>query len=157
MLYKRTLFKIGLVVFLSGCATYTKEDCVNMDWKSVGWKAAYRGDRLADVQSRFDECSIQMSNSEATNALISGFNEGLTGFCTTNQAFKFARNGGEYRGTCSGASELAFKAGYNQGRSEYLEAEIARLRGQVNLLESEVSNLQGLVGSMSGQLSFCGM
>ena len=114
----RGLWVVGLAVSLSavaGCATMSKEDCLQGDWAGVGFKDGEAG----RPQSRLDEHAKACAKTGVVPDAAPYFaarTQGLKLYCTQDRGFSEGRNGESYAGVCPPGAETGFLVGYGDGK-----------------------------------------
>ncbi|HXM83365.1 MAG TPA: DUF2799 domain-containing protein [Burkholderiales bacterium] len=130
-----TAFKVILVsgVFIAGCASLSKNQCLNADWYTVGLEDGAVGrplERLGDHRRACAEYNV----APQTERYVAGRNEGLRTFCTYERGYSNGRSGQGYTPVC--AAETGFGTGYQRGREifdlthrlEQIQHEITRTK-----------------------------
>lgn len=69
-----------------------------------------------------------------------GFTQGLVYFCSESNLRAHAAQGGGYPATCEMTEEK--KIAFNEGRQDFIESEVVRLRDEVTQLRGRVSDLE---------------
>lgn len=151
----RLLGLSSLVLFI-GCSTFSKQQCMEMNWATQGRTAALNGLTAGDRLRYFDrECFQEHGVSPDARFFQAGYEEGLKEFCTPQYSFQFATRGGEYNGICPAEKEKAVVESMHKGRYIYLEREVSYLSGRVTSLESQVSSLQSDLSSCQSRANSC--
>ena len=123
----RRLLMLGLVVSasaLAGCATMTKEECLQGDWGAVGFKDGEAG----RAQSRLDDHAKACAKSGVVpqaGPYFAAREQGLKLYCTQDRGFREGREGSSYAGVCPPGPEAGFLVGYGDG--QFVHAAEARL------------------------------
>ena len=87
------------LIVLTGCATLSKQDCMQGDWYGVGSKDGHAGEtssRLSDHIKACNEYGIAVDN----NAYMAGREQGLKDYCRLENAFIVGLNGQPYHHVC---------------------------------------------------------
>lgn len=116
---------IGLTLALSGCATYSTDECASGDWDKIGLLDGRDG-RTEDLFTRHGKaCSLDRS--EASRArYMAGRQKGLATYCTAVRGYREAALGQKYYGVCPPETARIFTAGYQIGsRIHKLESQIS--------------------------------
>src|SRR6516162_3490156 len=103
-----------LLLVLGGCASMSKDECLTVDWRTVGYEdgvAGYPGDRIA--QHRKDCAKYGVS----TNLELyqQGRDQGLQEYCQPANGYRIGVGGGGYAGVCPANLEPAFLGAFNSG------------------------------------------
>lgn len=121
---------LASLIFLSGCATLGKDECLTADWYAIGYEDGAQGHAVTRIASHREACAKHGVTPDLRD-YQDGYDEGVIGFCTARNGFNRARNGYEYNGICPPSVEHDFLDGYEAGR------EIYRVNSQIKTLESE--------------------
>ena len=128
------LLAIGLLILgipvLAGCASLSKNQCLNADWYAVGLEDGALGrplERLGDHRRACAEYSV----APQTERYLAGRNEGLKTFCTYERGYSNGRAGHGYAPVCP--LETGFSTGYQRGR------EIFDLTHRLDQLQHEIT------------------
>src|SRR6478609_9316856 len=87
------------VLALGGCASMSREECLTVDWRTVGYEdgaAGYSGDRIGEHRKACAKHGVTPDLS----AYQAGRSEGLQEFCRPQNGFRLGANGGSYGGQC---------------------------------------------------------
>ncbi len=129
----RPLATILAVVFLSGCATMSAEECLTADWQAIGYEDGARGASVSAVTSRRQACAKTAGVTVDMAAYMAGRDMGLVEFCQPPNGYALGARGGAYLGVCSGPEEREFVAAFESGRQLYaLENAVASAEAQIN-------------------------
>ncbi len=123
----RRLQVLGLAVAvcaLAGCATMSKEACLQGDWAGVGFKDGEAG----RPQSRLDDHAKACAKAGVVPDAAPYFqarDQGLKLYCTQDRGFSEGRDGDSYHGVCPPGPERGFLVGYADG--QLVHAAVSRL------------------------------
>lgn len=109
---------LALLLVLQGCASMSREECLNNDMYSKGLADGEQGQpasRLAAHQKACGEFNIKLDGS----TYLAGRSEGLKQYCTAANGEAVGRAGRHYQGVCPPASEAAFTRAYQRGKLFY--------------------------------------
>ncbi|WP_165184831.1 DUF2799 domain-containing protein [Caulobacter soli] len=109
---------------LAGCATMSKEACLQGDWAGVGFKDGEAG----RPQSRLDEHAKACAKTGVVPQAAPYFaarDQGLKLYCTQDRGFSEGRFGNAYAGVCPQGPERGFLVGYADG--QLVHAAVSRL------------------------------
>lgn len=122
----------GLAVFLGGCATMGKDECLVSDWRSVGYEDGVQGRTADRIGAYRKDCAKHGIRPDLT-AYQAGRTEGLTEFCRPDNGFHVGSRGQAYRGVCPNEMADEFVASYRKGRQLYdLERRVRTVNRQIN-------------------------
>src|SRR3989337_3049438 len=88
-----------LLLALSACATMDRNECLTVDWQTVGFEdgvAGYSGDRIGQHRKA---CAKHGVTPDLT-AYQAGREEGLREYCVPANGFRLGSQGGSYSGMC---------------------------------------------------------
>lgn len=127
----RGLLLAGLCAGLTGCASMSRDECVNNDMYNKGLadgEQGYAASRLASHQDACGEYGIRLDG----DSYMAGRAEGLKQYCTQARGEQVGRAGGSYQGVCPAPQEAAFMRGFKRGKMFYeieqKQAELDRIR-----------------------------
>ncbi len=151
---------IFLFIFTSfiicSCATYTKRECSNFDWKRQGHLSALKGNvKEKGISHYYRECNKKYGIKPHEEQFSIGYQQGLKVFCTPAYAEKFADKGGVYEGTCSKKQENVFLKPYVKGINIFYKNRVSELESEVHRLENEVHNLENEKSILESDLDSC--
>lgn len=107
-----------LVAVLSGCATYSREECSSGNWDKIGNRDGQDGLSADKFTQHVKACGLDRSE-ESQAAYMAGRAKGLTSFCTQTRGYREGALGQSYQGTCPANLEPQFQAGYRVGQRIY--------------------------------------
>ncbi len=127
-----------MFVFFMGCATLSKNECLEADWFEIGHKDGMKGKPRALFQQHVDAC-IKHGVAPNRDAYYAGRDEGLRIYCTGDNGFEQGRLGRIYQHVCPPDLEPEFLAGYYEGRKIYeYETQVAYLEGQLRRIKKQI-------------------
>ena len=113
---------IGMVVtllLLAGCATLSKEECLMVDWRTVGYEdgvAGRTGDRIGQHRKACADHGVRPD----LDAYQAGRAAGLREYCHPRNGYQVGVSGAGYGGPCPADLAPAFMAAYDAGRELYV-------------------------------------
>lgn len=120
------------MVALSGCASMDEDECLTVDWRTVGYEdgaAGYSGDRVGQHRKACAKHGVSLDLA----AYQSGRDEGLREYCRPQNAFRLGANGGGYNGFCPAELDDDFTRAYQSGRQLYtLKSRVADAGYQID-------------------------
>ena len=108
----------SLTLIFSACSTMNKNECLNADWRTIGYSdgaRGYKASRIGQHQSACAEYAVRPD----LNAYNSGREQGLSQFCTARTGYNRGLRGYGYNGVCARHNEGAFLEAYNYGVTIY--------------------------------------
>jgi len=128
------------VIFLSGCATLSQEDCRRGDWFGLGVRDGLAGQtssRLSDHVKACYEYGIAINNA----AYFAGREQGLHDYCRIDNAFSVGLNGHQYQHVCPPSIDGLFSRYHSAAFTLYEHrAELDRLDREISSKESSLHN-----------------
>jgi hypothetical protein len=124
---------------VSGCASMDKEECLTVDWRTIGYEdgsAGYPGDRIANHRKACAKHGV------APDLALyqSGREEGLREFCRPANGYRLGAQGSGYGGVCPADLEQAFLDAYGAGRELYtLESRVSNVNHQIDAKRRELN------------------
>jgi len=118
----RWMLAVAIVVAsatLGGCATMSKDECLTVDWRTVGFEdgvAGYNGDRIGQHRKACADHGVT-PDFEAYQA---GRAEGLREYCQPQNGFRVGASGATYVGACPADLAPPFAVAYESGRELYV-------------------------------------
>ena len=122
MLIKRIGFLLA-VGSLLGCATLSKEDCLNADWEKIGYEDGSQGKEPESFLEHRKACAAHGVAANVEAYQKSWAQALLDEYCTEERGFTLGRTGKSYKDVCPAEFETVFLTGYNRGRRLFKAAE----------------------------------
>jgi len=143
-----------LLLVLGGCASMSKNECLTVDWRTVGYEdgvAGYPGDRIA--QHRKDCAKYGVTTD--LGLYQQGREQGLQEYCQPSNGYRIGAQGGGYAGVCPANLEPAFAAAFGSGHQLYsLEARVSNTVNQINYKRQELDRIEhGIVSNAAAVVS----
>jgi hypothetical protein len=140
-----------VLVALSGCATMDREECLTVDWRTVGYEdgvAGYSGDRISQHRKACAKYGVTTDLS----AYQAGRQEGLREYCVPANGFRLGSQGGSYSGMCPADLDPAFTDAYQDGRQLHaLESRLANVEYDLNAKRNALHNAESDIVSRSAR------
>jgi len=131
MLSSRAFCLIILVCALSGCAGMSEQECLALDWRTVGFEDGTQGRPVGTIANHRQACSKYGVASDL-ESYRSGHAEGAQVYCRAARGFEVGRRGASYQGVCPAELEPDFLTAYNSGRHLYgLESTLRQIENQI--------------------------
>lgn len=111
------------VSLLAGCASMSKDDCVNADWSKIGHDDGVKGQKPEAFKRYQSSCSKHGVTADANQYNKAWAQAIVNEYCTEERGFTLGRNGKIYRDVCPAEVEPIFLRGYKRGRQLYKAAE----------------------------------
>src|SRR5689334_20722209 len=103
-----------LLLAISGCATMDRDECLTVDWRTVGFEdgaSGYPTDRIGQHRRACAEYGVTPD----LTAYQAGRAEGLREYCVPANGFRVGSQGGSYGGICPSDLDPAFADAYQSG------------------------------------------
>jgi hypothetical protein len=107
---------------IAGCATMSKEQCLQGDWRGVGYGDGASGYPTSRIDDHAKACAKTGVTPDAS-LYAQGRAEGLVRYCTEMNGFSVGRGGGVYHNVCPMPAESEFLGGYADGERVYRAAQ----------------------------------
>jgi hypothetical protein len=162
----RGLIILAGLLFLAGCATLNKEECLSGDWRGLGMKDGVNGELSVRIEEHRKACADHGIRPDE-KLYMAGRAEGLREYCQIDNAFQSGLKGRQYQGVCpldihtlflryNNAAYAVFKtrqeiknkhnsisAAQNRlGNKKTSDKERIHIRGDIRKLESELDDLR---------------
>lgn len=153
--FKTILFYFFLLIVFwtfSGCATMKKEECLTVDWYSVGFEDGTKGYKVSRIGSHRKSCA-KYGVMPDLQLYQEGRSEGLFEYCTPNKGFRLGLRGRPYNDVCRGELKGPFQEAYNIGKDIYFfEHDILQEQKDLELLNQEMVQLKDLLKNKEDEL-----
>lgn len=139
------ILPIGLL-FLAGCASLSKDECLYADWRAIGYEDGARGYHAARIADHREACA-KHGVTPNLDAYEMGRLEGLGEYCRPQNGYRLGARGTYYNGVCPEAYEAAFTAAYQEGKEVYgLSQQVNAKQRELNSLQSEYDGIEEAIG-----------
>jgi hypothetical protein len=129
-------------IFLNGCATLSKEDCLRGDWFAIGKADGKEGRRPDYVDLHAKACTEHKVRPDLV-AYQRGRAEGLNLYCIPHNGFELGRKVETYEGICPANLQ-----------EEFLKAYVAGVEQAQRSLEEDINNQQRALRAKQSDLSY---
>ncbi|MGB9093991.1 MAG: DUF2799 domain-containing protein [Gallionella sp.] len=113
-----TLAMLWLAGTLAGCASMSKKDCENADWRTIGYNDGARGIYFTNLDSYRKRCSEYQIAPDA-NAYQTGWNQGIRSYCTSDNGYRAGVAGQAFQNICPADVAPGYRVGWQQGIRQY--------------------------------------
>ena len=96
------------IIFLTGCATLSQEECVRADWFALGANDGHAGQPISRLSEHATACS-DYGITVNDPAYLAGREQGLQAYCQLNNAFETGLNGQTYYHVCPPPVDVLFR------------------------------------------------
>ncbi|HEY0943370.1 MAG TPA: DUF2799 domain-containing protein [Steroidobacter sp.] len=140
---------VTLLLALAGCATMDRDECLAVDWRTVGFEdgaAGYAADRIGQHRKACAKHGVTPDLA----AYQAGRQEGLREYCVPATGFRLGSQGGSYGGMCAGDLEPAFLDAYRSGQQLHtLETRLANVNYQLDAKRDALQKAESDIVSRS--------
>ena len=120
-----TTCMLGFGITLSGCATYSTDECSSGDWNKIGMQDGNDGRTADRFKQHGKSCKLDRSE-ESRSLYLAGRQKGLASYCTTVRGYREGALAQKYNGVCPAGSAKLFLTGYQLGnRIHQMELKIS--------------------------------
>lgn len=125
-------------IALAGCASLSKQECLNGNWEEIGFRDGTDGRETSYLQRHTKACE-RAAVTPVQNLWEKGRQRGLPVYCVPAKAFSVGKKGQTLRPVCPAAQMPALQAANAKGLAyhEFTE-EIGELTIKIDELESQV-------------------
>jgi hypothetical protein len=135
------------VLALAGCSSVSKDECLAIDWRTVGYEDGATGQGVERLSSRRQACARHGVVPDL-DAYRSGREEGLLEFCQPANGFRVGARGRGYGGACPQHLAPAFTEAYEAGRELWrLERQVSDAIGGIASRRSEITRIDEVLVS----------
>ena len=126
---------------LAGCATMSSDECLTVDWTTIGYEDGVRG-YAADRIGKHRKACAKHGVTPDFAAYQSGRDQGLVEYCQPSRGFNIGSSGGRYNGVCSVDLEADFLDAYKAGYHLYtLKSNVNRANSAIHSKEHELGQI----------------
>lgn len=115
---------VGAGLTVAACATLSQEQCLQGDWRAIGYIDGADGRAMSRIEDHAKACQKTGATPDMS-LYVQGRDQGLMRYCTEANGFRVGREGHSYRGVCPLPVEPEFLGGYADG--ERVHAAVSRL------------------------------
>jgi len=142
------------LLVLAGCGSMSKNECLTVDWRTVGYEdgvAGYSGDRIGQHRKACAKYGV----STDLELYQQGRERGLHEFCTPANGYRIGAQGGGYAGVCPVNLEPAFLTAFNSGHQLYsLQARVDNTINRIHYKRQELDRAEhGIVSNAAAAVS----
>jgi hypothetical protein len=130
------------VLFMSGCASMSSEECAMSDWSAVGFEDGVHGYTSERFGSHRKACAKHGISADF-RAYQEGRDEGLVQYCQPSRGYVLGENGGTYNGVCDAALEEEFLDAYRVGYQLYgFRSKVDGANSRISSKERELDRIE---------------
>jgi hypothetical protein len=124
---------------LGGCASMGKDECLAVDWRTIGYEDGVRGYTGERITQHRKACA-KHGVAPDLDLYQAGRREGLYEYCQPANGFRVGARGGGYGGVCPAELEAEFVGAYESGF-------------QLHTLQSRVASTNSLLAAKRRELN----
>lgn len=144
---KHILILASITLIASACSTMNKSECLNADWRTIGYGDGSRGYKASRISQHRSACA-EYGVRPDLNAYNTGREQGLGQYCTPTTGYNRGLSGYRYNGVCAQHNERDFVVALNYGLSVYKEVQVLKK------LKSEYRKEQQYIYKLEDELRF---
>lgn len=127
------LFATLFCLAFSGCASLSKEACLQGDWHGVGYEDGSKG-RLHSRLVVHEQACLEFNITPDEKSYMRGWNQGVQIYCTKQRGYDEGEDMEDYKWVCPKELEPVFLKGYLMG----LDAAENKLRRELSKLDRKI-------------------
>lgn len=140
-----------VLLALSGCATMDREECLTVDWRTVGYEDGVAGYASVRIGQHRKACAKHGVTTDLA-AYQAGRQDGLREYCVPTNGFRLGSQGGDYAGMCPSDLDPAFTDAFQSGRQLHsLESRLASVNYDLNAKRNSLRNAESDIVSRSAR------
>jgi prefoldin subunit 5 len=139
-----TIFILVMLCGLSACASMSKNECLNANWKTIGYEDGSLGRAETMIQQHRKACA-KVNVSPDLNQYLSGHREGVRVYCKKSTGYQLGVSGGAYANICPADLEPLFLKAYRIGQ------ELFSIRQEISRIESAVTGYRNSIADLEKQ------
>lgn len=134
---------LGLLgTVLAGCASLSNEECLNADWKIIGFEDGAKGKPESTIGAHRKACA-KVNITPDLGLYQRGHREGARKYCVINTAYPLGANGGAYYNICPPDLEPDFLRAYRAGQDLYaITRQINSIQSNIDGFDDDIHELQ---------------
>lgn len=148
----RLIAAAALTLVLQGCASMSRNECLNADWYAIGYESGIRGQHEAQISEHRKACAEHGVTPDLARYLA-GRDAGLQRFCEPRNGYRLGRAGTGYAGVCPQRLEGEFLQAYGAGREMYdAQQNINRLGRRIDARQADLRSLNEELADKQAEL-----
>jgi hypothetical protein len=130
-----------LILALSGCASMNKAECLNVDWRTVGYEDGVAG-RSGDRIGRHRKACAKHGVTPDLNAYQAGREQGLREYCQPETGYQLGVNGYALKSSCPVDLKEGFETAYHSGYELYaMRARVTNAENELDSAHREIAQI----------------
>ena len=148
----KLFFLLTIILFLSGCATMNKSECLSADWKIIGMEDGAEG-RLTSYLGEHRSACAPYNVTPSLNTYLVGHRAGIQQYCTPSNGYNVGEQGKKYQGVCPSELEGPFLQAYEHGYEHYaLKSELYDIESSIRYKHNKIHNLIEEISQLEKQI-----
>ena len=141
-----------LIAILQGCATLSKSECREADWRIIGLEDGSAGRPLSYIGRHRKSCAEHGVKPDIGDYQL-GHADGVALFCTPRKAFELGKRGGSHNDVCPAGLRDAFLLAYEDGLAIYsARREMTDAQNRVKTAQTDYDDTSGRIAELEAQL-----
>jgi hypothetical protein len=129
-------------LLMSGCAGMSKDECLAVDWRTIGYEDGvdgYPGDHIALHRKACAKYGVRAD----FDLYQQGRSQGLREFCQPVNGYRLGVRGGTYYGVCPAQLERPFLVAFDSGHDLYvLTARVSNAQAELDSRRRELARVE---------------
>ena len=127
-----TTVAVWSMVSCSSNPTVSENQCRAGDWQTIGYRDGASGYQSTHLLAHQEACG-QFGIVPQRSGYLSGWNEGLSIYCTADNGFLLGQRGAAFNTVCNAERREPYASAYDNGRQLYLaRQEVINLNHQID-------------------------
>lgn len=131
-----------VMLFMSGCASMSSDECMATDWSAIGYEDGARG-YTSDQFAKHRKACAKHGVTADFGSYQAGRDQGLIEYCQPGRGFSVGAGGGRYYGVCPVNLEANFLDAYNVGHHLHtLRSNVSYANSSISAKEHELESVE---------------
>ena len=142
-----------LIATLAGCATLNRDECLQADWRRIGYVDGTEGESSSRINEHAKACASYGIRPNL-DLYLAGRKEGLLSYCQPENGFQIGRSGSEENAAeCPASLRPAFLTQYGHGREIHeIENDIASRERQIDSNDKQIRKANNRIADIKTEL-----
>ena len=141
---------IAALLLMAGCATLSKDECLNADWQIIGFEDASAGYAMDRIGQHRKACASVMVVPDMAR-YEEGHRKGARQYCTRERGYSEGLNGKSYNGICPLDLVDTFMQAYRDGQERYqfqkhlsdMAATMVSIKHRIEEIDADIAYHEG--------------
>jgi hypothetical protein len=139
---RNKLLLITLAGLMASCSSMSEKECLNAEWKLIGFEDASQGKPESSIGSYRKDCS-KVNVVPDLNLYQQGHKEGARKYCVKTTGYQSGVSGGAYYGICPADLESIFLTAYRDGQALFvINRDIHNMQSRINRFQIDMKDRQ---------------